>query len=674
MDSMLKYYKSQSARFHGFSIDKINSYTMGGAASKTKQTKKEAGGPMRGVVPGAGQDEAAVGDGAAAGGGAAAAVPAETVPDASGGASGRVGEEEEGESKGEGAGEGAPDGGEAKVELSDEDKEVKGRVFPEGKPPKEVAWWEDATVLPEGIDPVDYEREHRHALAWLKLAFPLAHKDSDTKHWIKRLLAVNYFTGNMSYMEILEPLRTFCGERLLLAGAPLQALFQTDGDVRGLAELAPAPLEAVAHVAHLRQDHPAVGLAPPPGADPTTLEGESVYIHFLRLVALALNEKFQTLVERVVDPLGGEHKGCAIKGDARMRNKALAADDHRYATKPRPALNIDIVRCCVTFNDVASLRRGVEAVVAAVARDGGGVGRVKNGFKLEEAEAARSFHYRSFMVNLVVDFGCTFGEACGTTEVAKAFDAHVNAWKARNPNVPWGRWRKEARAALDAVKSEAMSKRRAVMVCEVQFLLRPYLDARREMHLLYKVVRAASDKHLAQQFAVAKEEEGRGKEATWASEERREVEKARREVEAGEALALWGACDGGFLKAVEVALQQEGVDVNQASPSDGSTPLWQACFYGHLDVVRALLGADGIQANQAEEDGCTPLIIAAYIGHSEVVSLLLGTDALDTSCTCSEKTALEWAQADARNEAWAFLDGKIKQEGRARVRDLLCTP
>ena len=50
---------------------------MGGAASKTKQTKKEAGGPMRGVVPGAGQDEAAVGDGAAAGGGAAAAVPVE---------------------------------------------------------------------------------------------------------------------------------------------------------------------------------------------------------------------------------------------------------------------------------------------------------------------------------------------------------------------------------------------------------------------------------------------------------------------------------------------------------------------------------------------------------------------------------------------------------------------
>ena len=143
-------------------------------------------------------------------------------------------------------------------------------------------------------------------------------------------------------------------------------------------------------------------------------------------------------MQGVVYPLRGERKGCAIKGDARMRNKALAADDHRYAAKPRPALNIDIVRCCVTFDDVASLRSGVSALVAAVVRDGGGVGRVKNGFKLEDAEAAQSFHYRCFMVNLVVDFGCTFGEACGTPKAVAAFDAHMNAWSARNPNVPWG--------------------------------------------------------------------------------------------------------------------------------------------------------------------------------------------------------------------------------------------
>ena len=47
-----------------------------------------------------------------------------------------------------------------------------------------------------------------------------------------------------------------------------------------------------------------------------------------------------------------------------MRNKALAADDHRYEAKPRPAHNIDILRCCVTFEDVASMRKGIEGLVA----------------------------------------------------------------------------------------------------------------------------------------------------------------------------------------------------------------------------------------------------------------------------------------------------------------------
>ena len=298
----------------------------------------------------------------------------------------------------------------SKTKMSDEDKEVKARVLPGGKPPKKVMRWIDGGPGPEtGND----EKEHKYALAWLKDAFPIAHKDPDTKQWIKRLLAVRYFTGNMGYMRILEPLRTFCGERLLLAGAPLQALFQNDGDVRGLADLAPALGEvAESSAAHLRQDHPAVAGGAAVQADPATFEGESA-TSTSRFVALALNDKFQKLVEGVVYPLRGERKGCAIKGDARMRNKALAADDHRYAAKPRPALNIDIVRCCVTFDDVASLRSGVSALVAAVVRDGGGVGRVKNGFKLEDAEAAQSFHYRCFMVNLVVDLGAV-GEACGT--------------------------------------------------------------------------------------------------------------------------------------------------------------------------------------------------------------------------------------------------------------------
>ena len=404
----------------------------------------------------------------------------------------------------------------------------------------------------------------------------------------------------------------------------------------------------------MRQDHPAVGLAAPACCDMTTFKGESTYIHVLRILARLLNGKFQAMVERVVAPYGGKHKSCNIKGDQRMRNKANSADDHRYEAKPRPALNIDIVRCCATFGTVAALRDGVAALVAAVSRGelggtsgsgsgsgsgaaggdrvaaGGGVGRVKNGFAVAEAVAAKSFHYRSFMLNLVVNFGSTLGELCATPEAARVFDAYVNDWKERNPGVPWGTWRAEAQAAVDALRT-SMAQVRAVMVCEVQCLLAPYLAARKEMHLLYKVVRAASDKHLAQQFLVAKEEEGRAEGATWASEERRAVEEARGRVEERGEAALFWACTGGFVKAVEVAMQAAGVDVNWADPDDGETALYQACAYGHLDVVRVLLAADGIQANQAIKNGSTPLYEACSKGHLDVVRELLGADGIQAN-------------------------------------------
>ena len=219
----------------------------------------------------------------------------------------------------------------------------------------------------------------------------------------------------------------------------------------------------------------------------------------------------------------GEHKPCNIKGDARMRNKALAADDHRYEAKPRPAHNIDILRCCVTFEDVASMRKGIEGLVALARKGCGGVGRVKNGFALSDAEAAKSFHYRSWMMNMVVDFGQTFGEMLSKEKAAGLLDKYLRA-PPENPDEPWGRWRRDAQAAAEALRSGEMSRRPAVMVCEVQVLLKPYLEARREMHLLYKIARAASDEHLATQFAV---QEGRAEDATWSTEEQRAVEEVR---------------------------------------------------------------------------------------------------------------------------------------------------
>ena len=69
-----------------------------------------------------------------------------------------------------------------------------------------------------------------------------------------------------------------------------------------------------------------------------------------------------TKIEAIVTAIGGVPKGCPWKGDSRMRNKAVAEDDHRNEPKPRPALNIDIVRCCVTFEDVESFKKGINPI------------------------------------------------------------------------------------------------------------------------------------------------------------------------------------------------------------------------------------------------------------------------------------------------------------------------
>ena len=550
-----------------------------------------------------------------------------------------------------------PRGDEAAAEGTNEDAEALASLFSGegGTPPEDVMQW----INGEGelATKANAEKAHQRGLTWLKAALPLAHKHPKVKGWIKRFLAVGDFTRNMGYMQIFDPLQAFCRERLLAVGRPLQAFYRDSEEVRGLAELYPDTLEGLASQGHLRQDHPLVGLSPPASFHMDTFEGESRYIHYLRLAALALNEPYQKMVEEAAGK--GEHKPCNIKGDARMRNKALAADDHRYEAKPRPAHNIDILRCCVTFEDVASMRKGIEGLVALARKGCGGVGRVKNGFALSDAEAAKSFHYRSWMMNMVVDFGQTFGEMLSKEKAAGLLDKYLRA-PPENPDEPWGRWRRDAQAAAEALRSGEMSRRPAVMVCEVQVLLKPYLEARREMHLLYKIARAASAAHLATQFRV---QEGRAEDATWSTEEQLEVEFVRRNVETRFELTLYDACFGGFPKAVEAALKVDWVkrEPNRAN-KDGGTPLYIACQNGHLDVVRMLLSVDGIDPNRANANKQTPVNTASDNGHLEIVRLLLTLPGLDIT------TEDKWGdapEASARKKGHTAVASLLREHASA---------
>ena len=80
-----------------------------------------------------------------------------------------------------------------------------------------------------------------------------------------------------------------------------------------------------------------------------------------------------------------------------------------------------------------------------------------------DAEAAKSFHYRSWMMNMVVDFGQTFGETLSEEKAAGLLDKYLRT-PPENPDEPWGRWRRDAQAAAEALRSGEMSRRPAVMV------------------------------------------------------------------------------------------------------------------------------------------------------------------------------------------------------------------
>ena len=76
------------------------------------------------------------------------------------------------------------------------------------------------------IERANKEQENKTILAWLQNALLHAHHSTKIKSWVKKLLANDGFTSNMSYMQIFAPLQTFCQQELLKIGKPLHQLYQ----------------------------------------------------------------------------------------------------------------------------------------------------------------------------------------------------------------------------------------------------------------------------------------------------------------------------------------------------------------------------------------------------------------------------------------------------------------
>ena len=476
-------------------------------------------------------------------------------------------------------------------------------------PPENVKHWIQHIKGTDCIQRVNHEREHHTILTWLTLALVQVHRSNTLKTYVKQLLSTSDFSTNLMYMQIFQPLQSFCRKELANGGRPLQELYQQ----RNYHQLGAFLTHQPQHN-NLRQDHALVGLSHSPATMPMSdFTGESTYLHVLRLTAAALNKTFQATVEQLVTPLGGTHKECAIKGDARMRNKALSPDEDRNKSKPRPALNLDILRCGVTCETLDALKNSANALVAALT-----LGSVENGFALTEEQAAAQCmpHHRCITMNVIVDFNCAYGDLCQRKEVRAKWDTYLNA-PPENPTQPWSQWKREAAAAVDYLTSAAMTLKPVKMVCEIQLLLRPYLQQKKQMHVLCQIVQATTSQQLHGHFAKAVVA---SKDATFTSEELRAVE----EMSASSTkCALSQACTTGFLAPVLAALKAvPGTDVNQED-NKGRTPLHIACRVGSREVVQLLLRREDVQVNQVNHQQETPLFIACQKGHFLTVQVLL---------------------------------------------------
>jgi hypothetical protein len=348
---------------------------------------------------------------------------------------------------------------------------------------------------------------------------------------------------------------------------------------------------------------------------------------------MAVDRFFQAAVAEVAQKVGlseGAVRAAIHKAYVRARNKMDSKDDHRAKPKPRPAHNIDLIRCLA----MAMSPEMVLAFYGALLERFGGAGKVKNLFALPEDERADRFHLVSLMVTVVYDANMSYAELCQLPETRKLWDDYLGTPDKGEPKDRWGKMGAVARRYL-----EGLGSRRVIALGEVQILLREFAEIRHEMHSPYKCWRAADPAQLCNDYLQGRPEK----------------------MMAAPQTNLWNACFHGQRDVAE-RLIAEGSDVGVIHSHGNSTPLYEAAAHNHLDVARLLLskGADVNQQNT--QDGRSPLFQASMENHIDVVKLLMANNADPTIATTRTDTPLKIAEIKGNAEVAGYLRSKGARE------------
>jgi ankyrin repeat protein len=565
--------------------------------------------------------------------------------------------------------------------------------------------------------------EHRRlapvVVRWLVCAHAAAHGDVATKRLGRLVLGVEEFAVNMGWAEVWAAYKAGLRELLQALGAPLGEAFARDGLRASLGGLT-LPLHALVtaervrcaaagRAFELRSD--IAGIVPVPAAwsfdaPAARQRHERVFMHMLKMIAMALNERFHGMMRGVLGPHVVANEGVMAKnadgswrltpekGVARMECKRVT--DHGSAPGCRPALNIDVLRIIGVCETPDHLREAMGDLSAQFE----GCARVKNGFATDDDKAAAGFNLRAMMSNFAVDFDCTFAQLAARPGVAEMWAGHVET-SVPEGWAPRGRWRAEAAAALVVLAGAEFAQKPVVFICEAQMLLLPTYEVRGHMHEPYKGFRADSchllhADMLGETHKVAREAQlaadgdtalkaacrdgdsdaaaplltaaapperdaafivacARGREALLAAlpllaqggSASRAWEAAwRRAAELDAALEMRAGVVEALLEGSAELL--DGVDHRPDDDATADTALLRSARGGHELAVCRLL-EEGAELNQTTSNGATPLYVAAQNGHEAVVRRLVSAGAALDQASNAGTTPLLIAAQDGHD-------------------------
>ena len=251
--------------------------------------------------------------------------------------------------------------------------------------------------------------------------------------------------------------------------------------------------------------------------EPLTIGNEIAYIHFLRLLGVAITDRFRERIEEVLgyELVGGVFHAGGIKGYERMQNKLKSFKDHWEADVPRPAENVDVVRGMALFDDPQKF----SDALGKLQKEMGPFVKFKNGMAWSDSQAKAAMHLRLILASVRfsphhpdTNAPTTFGDLCEDPQVQRRWAAYCShdppASRCIDEGVVGsGPWHRSIAMAMKWLHSQELRNQRVTMVCEVQMLLQEYRDERQKMHEMYKVVRADNAVRLHADFVSSQKQE-----------------------------------------------------------------------------------------------------------------------------------------------------------------------